>query len=108
MAVEDLREAIEAGSGPVGSGGFLAELSDRLVARIGDVIADVDDAFDALEDEVLTEQTYELRPKLANIRRQVISRRRYIAPQRDVIARLQGEKVPLARRYGANAFEGNR
>ena len=94
MAVEDLREAIEAGSGPVGPAGFLEELSGRLIARMGDVIADVDDAFDALEDEVLTEQTYELRPKLANIRRKVISLRRYIAPQRDVIARLQGEKVP--------------
>jgi zinc transporter len=93
MAVEDLRQAVEAGSGPVGSGGFLEELSDRLGTRMGEVIADIDEAFDALEDEVLTEQTYELRPKLANIRRQVISMRRYIAPQRDVIARLQSEKV---------------
>ena len=93
MAVEDLRRAIGAGSGPIGSGGFLQELSDRLVGRMGDVISDVDDTFDALEEEVLTEQTYELRPKLASIRRKVISLRRYIAPQRDVIARLQGEKV---------------
>ena len=93
MAVEDLRQATDAGSGPVGAGSFLEELSDRLGARMGDAIADIDDAFDALEDEVLTEQTYELRPKLANIRRQVISMRRYIAPQRDVIARLQSEKV---------------
>ena len=93
MAVDDLRRAIEAGSGPTGPGNFLEELSDRLVVRMGDVIADVDDAFDALEDEVLTQQTYELRPKLANIRRTVIHMRRYLAPQRDVMARLQGEKV---------------
>lgn len=93
MAIEDLRRAVEDGSGPAGSGEFLEALSDRLVTRMGDVIADVDDAFDALEDEVLSEQTYELRPKLAGIRRQVISLRRYIAPQRDVISRLQSEKV---------------
>lgn len=93
MAIEDIRLAVEDGSGPVGSGGFLEELSERLIVRMGDVITDVDDAFDALEDEVLMQKSYELRPKLATLRRQVISLRRYIAPQRDVIARLQGEKV---------------
>lgn len=93
MAIEDLRLAVEAGSGPVGPGAFLEELSERLIERMGDVITEVDDAFDALEDEVLLDKTYELRPKLAALRRQVISLRRHIAPQRDVIARLQNEKV---------------
>lgn len=93
MGIEDIRLALEAGSGPIGPGGFLEELSERLIARMGDVIADVDDAFDALEHEILIDNNHELRPKLAALRRQVISLRRYIAPQRDVIARLQGEKV---------------
>lgn len=93
MAIEDLHQAVEAGSGPVGPGGFLEDLSDRLVMRMGDVISDVDDAVDALEDEVLTEQSYELRQKIAGIRRAAIAMRRYLAPQRDVMARLHNEKV---------------
>lgn len=93
MAIDDLRQAVEAGSGPTGPGSFLEELSDRLVIRMGTVISDIDDSVDALEDEVLTEQSYELRPKIADIRRAAISMRRYLAPQRDVMLRLYNEKV---------------
>ena len=93
MAIDDLRQAVESGSGPVSSGEFLEELADRLVQRMGYVISDVDNAVDELEDEVIAEQTYELRQKIANIRRTSISMRRYLAPQRDVMARLYNEKV---------------
>jgi len=93
MAIEDLRQAVIAGNGPVGPGDFLENLSDRLVLRMGTIISDVDDSVDALEDEVLTEQSYELRQKIANIRRVAIGMRRYLAPQRDVMARLYNEKV---------------
>jgi len=93
MIIEDLRQAIETGSGPTSSGEFLEDLSDRLLLQMGDVISDVDDAVDALEDEVLAEQTAALRQKIPNIRRAVISMRRYLAPQRDVMARLPNERV---------------
>lgn len=93
MAIEDLRQAVEAGNGPVNPGGFLEDLSDRLVFRMGAVIADLDDTVDALEDELLTEESYELRQKISDIRRTAISMRRYLAPQRDVMARLHNEKV---------------
>lgn len=93
MAIDDLRKAVEAGSGPVSSGEFLEDLADRLVLRMGAIISDVDDSVDALEDEVLTEQSYELRQKIADIRRTAISMRRYLAPQRDVMAHLHSEKV---------------
>jgi zinc transporter len=93
MAINDLRQAVEAGNGPTGSGEFLEDLADRLILRMGSVISDIDDSVDALEDEVIAEQTYALRPKIANIRRTAISMRRYLAPQRDVMARLHSEKV---------------
>jgi zinc transporter len=93
MATEDLRQAVLSGSGPTDSGSFLEAFSDRLVIRMGDVISDTDDAVDALEDVILTEQSYELRQKIADIRRTVISLRRYLAPQRDVMAHLYTEKV---------------
>ncbi len=58
---------------------------------MGTVISDIDDSVDALEDEVITEQSYELRRKIAEIRRAAISMRRYLAPQRDVMGRLYNE-----------------
>lgn len=93
MAMEDLRQALIAGSGPAGPGDFLNALSDRLVLRMGTVISEMDDAIDALEDEIISEQNHELRQKIANIRRAAISMRRYLAPQRDVMARLHNERV---------------
>ncbi len=93
MAIDNLRQAVEAGDGPTGPGAFLEELADGLVIRMGNVISDTDDAVDALEDEVITEHNYEIRQRISGIRRTVISMRRYLAPQRDVMARLYNEKV---------------
>ncbi len=93
MATDDLRQAVEAGTGPTGPGDFLEALSDRLVTRMGTIILGIDDSVDALEDEVLTEQSNELRRKISDIRRAAISLRRYLAPQRDVMVRLYSEKV---------------
>ncbi|UCD82519.1 MAG: zinc transporter ZntB [Desulfobacterales bacterium] len=93
MAVTDIHEAIAAGTGPKSIAEFLTAVIDRIVDRMGDVIAEIDDQVDELEDTVLTAESYELRSKLARIRRQCIGLRRYIAPQRDVLTRLQNERL---------------
>ncbi len=92
MAVNDIAEAIEAGAGPSSVVDCLAMVVDRIVDRMGDVVAEIDDRVDELEDTVLTAESYELRSQLAYIRRQCISLRRYIAPQRDVLTRLLNER----------------
>jgi zinc transporter len=94
MAINDIHNMIDEGNGPVSSSDFLVMTSNRLVDRMGDVVAEIDDQVDELEDSVLTAESYEIRPKLSQLRRQSISLRRYIAPQRDVLARLQNEKLP--------------
>ena len=93
MAINDIHEALEAGSGPKNVDDFITMVIDRIVDRMGDVVAEIDDLVDELEDTVLTAESYELRSQLAKIRRQSISLRRYIAPQRDVLARLQNERL---------------
>ena len=93
LAVNDIHEAIKAGTGPKTAVGMLTMVIDRIVDRMGDVIAEIDDLVDELEDTVLTAESYELRSQLAKIRRQSIRLRRYIAPQRDVLARLQNERL---------------
>lgn len=93
MAIDDIRKQIESGKGPSNPSEFLVMTANRLVDRMADVVADIDDTVDELEEIVLTAESYELRPKLANIRRQSIGLRRYMAPQRDVLSRLQNERI---------------
>lgn len=93
MAVNDLREQLALGTGPNGPGDFLHRLTEGLISRMGPVISEIEDRVDQLEDEVLTAQSSELRPKLGAIRREAIALRRYLAPQRDVMFRLPTEAV---------------
>jgi len=93
MAIEDINKSIEIGKGPDSANDFLVMVANKLADRIGDVISEVDDSVDELEELVMTEESHELRPKLANLRRKTISLRRYISPQRDVLARLQNERI---------------
>lgn len=93
-AIEAVRASLLAGDGPSTSCGFLVEVADDLTSRIGTVLSELDDRVDELEDEVVTAESYELRGKIGSVRRETISLRRYLAPQRDAVARLQNERVP--------------
>lgn len=93
MAVEDLKEAIGRGLGPTNSSEFAVALCDRLLARMGGVLEELEDEVDALQDEVLHAESHQLRPKLAGARRRAIAMRRYLAPQREALSRLVSERV---------------
>jgi zinc transporter len=93
MAINDLREALDARRGPTGPGQFLVMLSARLIERMGPVIDDLIDEVDRLEDAVVTAHSAELRGALGNLRRKAIALRRYLAPQREVMARLAMEQT---------------
>ena len=93
MAIDDIHKAIEAGKGPASSSDFLVTITERIADRMGDVVSEIDDRVDEVEDSVITAESHELRTVLAGLRRQCISLRRYIAPQRDVLTRLQSERI---------------
>ena len=93
-AIEAIKEALGAGTGPSTSAEFLVQVADGLTTRISAVLSDLDDRVDGLEDEVLEGESYDLRAKIGALRRETISLRRYLAPQRDAVARLQTERVP--------------
>jgi zinc transporter len=97
MAIDDINRAIKSSRGPTSPPDFLVRISEHITDRMGDVVSEIDDHVDELEDTVLTAESYELRSKLAVLRRKTISLRRYIAPQRDVLTRLQNERVPWLR-----------
>ena len=93
-AINDLREALVEGRGPRAPGQFLAMLSERLSARMAPVIDELVDRIDGLEEAVLQEHRTELRLGIAGLRREVIALRRYLAPQREVVARLTASHAP--------------
>jgi zinc transporter len=88
MAIDDLRDEIARGQAPASAAGFLAMLAARIVDRMAPVLSDLDDRVDELEDMLLTAPGHEVRAKLGAIRREAIALRRYIAPQREAMARL--------------------
>lgn len=88
-AVEDVRDALDAGKGPHTADRLLVALADRLVDRTQPVIAELEDEVDALEDALVDTSSAELRRTLGTLRRQTVTLRRHIAPQRDALAQLQ-------------------
>lgn len=94
LSVDDLRSAIERAQGPCNTGQFLVALGGRIGARIGDTVNDVDDAVDQLQEQVLETGSSGLRGQLTELRRQIIALRRYLAPQRDALARLAQMPLP--------------
>lgn len=93
MAVQDIRDRLAEGRGPQDSAGFIVDITSGLMERMGPVISDLDDRVDDLEDRVLTASNASLRGELWQMRRQAIALRRYIAPQREAMARLVTEKI---------------
>ncbi len=93
-ALMDIREALEENRGPIDTGSFLIDVIDRVLRRMAAAFEALDDRIDSVQERILSGAGSALRAEIAEIRNQVIAMRRYLAPQRDAVARLQTEKVP--------------
>tara|TARA_R110002096_G_scaffold171490_4_gene344505 strand:+ start:136393 stop:137367 length:975 start_codon:yes stop_codon:yes gene_type:complete len=93
VSASEIALAIDEGAGPRNAGEFVESITDRLVERMSSVIDEINDDVDTLEEEVLTQQAYALRPKLSELRRSTIGLRRYLAPQREAVMRLYAERI---------------
>jgi zinc transporter len=93
LSIQDIVEVLARKKGPENSSEFLLELADKLTLRMGDVIEQAENRMAELEEEVLTAESLQLRSELAALRRQTIGLRRFLAPQREALLRLQTEKV---------------
>jgi len=95
LSLDDLRELIARGNGPEVSGDFLVMLVNLLLDRVGVVIDDLYDRVDELEESVLITSGHQQREQLASIRRQAITLRRFLAPQREAFNRLSAERSAI-------------
>lgn len=92
-AVIDIKERLESGRGPKNTGDFLTTLITRLFERMEPVLRSLDDQLDTLEEQVMENPDAEDRQAITTLRKQAIVFKRYIAPQRDVIASLRNAEI---------------
>ncbi len=90
LAVGDIKRRLARGAGPTGAGRFIADLVECTSGRMEPVIEELMERLDELDDRLdrSTCATATERVELSDIRHQSIRLRRYIAPQRDLLARL--------------------
>ena len=92
-AINDIYTQLKEGSGPQSVGDFLTFLCERLTDRMADVVNTIEDTVDGLEDQILDKERAALRSELCQARRMIIGLRRYLVPQRELLAKLQNERV---------------
>lgn len=95
LSIDDMRLSIVRNEGPENTGSFLAVIVDLILTRINSIIDELYDRVDELEDLVIVETAYQQRQALADVRRQLIALRRFLAPQRAALNRLASERHPL-------------
>lgn len=88
LSIQDIRAALDLGTGPKTSGEFLASLIGRLADRIGDFVNALEDRIADAEDRAEAGDFASSRRTNTLLRRQLASVRRFLAPQRDALDRL--------------------
>ncbi|CAN7208311.1 CorA family divalent cation transporter [Rhizobium sp. LjRoot254] len=93
-ALRDIRKALETGKGPKQTGELLAMVSDKLVRDLEPVLDGMDEEVDDLDDLMFQGEEGEVRGRLKQLRRRSVQLRRYLAPQRDALNRIEHDDAP--------------
>lgn len=93
LSTNDIAESLEINKGPKTSGDFLVDLTDWLISRMQETIESIEDRLAELEETIMENSSPGLRNILLDIRREAIMLRRYLAPQREAMARLYSEEL---------------
>ncbi len=93
LSVTGLLDSFFSGQGPLTSSEFINTLVELLTAYIEETVEDIEDQTSALEEQVMISHDRRLRSQISGLRRKTIMLRRYLAPQREAITRLQIEKT---------------
>lgn len=92
-ALKMMQTKLVAGTGATDTGDLLVMLVNETLARIVRVVDALEDAVAENEDAAVQAGSVEIRHRLADLRRQAITLRRYIWPERDVVSGLRSERV---------------
>ena len=95
-SIKAIAGELERGTGPRDTGQLVTELVEKVVEHVSARVDTLGDAIAACEDQILTDNASvaELRTKLADLRRRAIALRRFLAPQREALAKLSLAQLP--------------
>ena len=96
-ALRDIRESLAARRGPVRAGHLFTKIARKVIKGIEPVLDQLEDEVDDLDNNIEHCDVKESRATLSLLRRRAISLRRYMAPQREALFRLQGADVEWLR-----------
>ncbi|MDF0533219.1 zinc transporter ZntB [Shewanella yunxiaonensis] len=105
LSVKELQDAITDRRGPQSSGDFLLNLCDKLTSRQIDFIDQLEDKLADMEELLVSDEGRDLRLDVAEMRRQTVVLRRYLAPQREAYIKLLSDTSTMyddsqKRRFG--------
>ena len=92
-SIAEMKQDIDGGQGPATMGDFMATLVEKMVGRIAPVLAQLEDAIDEEEDDLVEGKLSHVESTLVGVRGRIIRLRRYLAPQREALVRLSHEKL---------------
>lgn len=88
LSVIDVNDSLIAAKGPRTHGEILLRIVERMGDRIGEFVDQLEARLDEIEDEARSGQPTNFLPRLAVLRRQIASVRRFLYPQREALDRL--------------------
>lgn len=93
LSVTDLKSQLQKGCGPISVSQFIIEITHLLTSYIEETVERIESKTSDLEEQVASSHGGTLRTEISAIRREAIILRRYLAPQRDAITRMQVDSV---------------
>ena len=94
LAIEDVRATLDTGDGPRRPSDVLAAIAERLVERMRPVVDGIEETVDELHERMLREGTDGLQRPLADLRHEIATLRRHMAPQREALEQLARLRTP--------------
>jgi len=91
--VEDMRQRLESGAGPVDIGDLVTSFIEGSIVRMSPVMGDLTDGIDDLEDRILQMDLEGIREQIISTRRKAIIFNRFLTPQKDIVQKLTEVQV---------------
>jgi zinc transporter len=85
QAPKDVLAEIEAGARSITVGDLVTRLVEQTVARIGDVVLDMNDRIDDLEEQCEQVRVEEVLTAISQVRRKCLALKRHMSPQHDAL-----------------------
>lgn len=105
QTIRDIDLHIALSTGPKTAGDFLALLTGHLFEHLDESLGRLHTRLDALEEKIMHSPDDQLRLEALDIRRAAIIFRRYVAPQRDVLAHLRLAEHSWIEPYHRRSFQ---